>query len=88
MYKQTEPKRDVLWGEGRVEALASWTDGHAAIHCITDDHCYVFLLEDAEGVRPLQWIPVEVVDTLTSVRRTADSRPAESSAPTHTAAHP
>src|SRR5258708_28854062 len=69
MYTQIDPAESVQWNEREVgQALMSFSDGHGVIHCMMDDHCYVFIHKGT----PLQWIPSEIIKhvaTALSTRR-------------------
>lgn len=78
MYSQIEPAETVQFGEHQTgPAVMSFSDGDGKIHCLLDDHCYVFISEGTH--KPLQWIPSEVVEGLTTAYRTADLQRHESS---------
>lgn len=61
-FSPIEPRSEVPFGQGKVRALKSWSDGYSKIQQIEDDGCYVYLLENSKGVNFMKWIPKVIIN--------------------------
>ena len=61
-YKPIEAQTEIIWGNSKHNAIASWGDGYDMISAVEDDKCIVFILHSKR--KPLEWIPAEIIKSL------------------------
>lgn len=77
MYEPIKTTEPIHVGGVEVKPLKSWDNGFNHIHCIIDDGCYLFLSGHAGTHTYLQWIPVEIINSLVNELRIVASQQPE-----------